>query len=56
MDKANEVKNKDKPRFMIPIHPHFKQALGEEAKKERRTLTNYILSVLADKIDWQGKI
>ncbi len=41
---------------MLPLVDDFKEALRLEAQKEHRTLTNYILKVLADKIRWKGKI
>jgi hypothetical protein len=57
-DQQEQEPNKriHKPKFMLPLVDDFKDALEEQAQKERRTLTNYILNVLADKIRWKGKI
>ncbi len=54
-DQYNFDKDK-KQKFALPLHPEFKDALEEQAQKDHRTLTNYILNVLADKIRWKGKI
>ncbi len=56
LQEQEPVKRKHKQKFMIPLADGFKEALRLEAKKENRTLTNYILNVLADKIRWNGKI
>jgi hypothetical protein len=58
MDEPQEQppKKGEKLKLALPLHPEFKDALEEHAQNERRTLTNYILKVLADKIRWKGKI
>ncbi len=58
MDEQQEqpARKYEKPKFALPLHPEFKEALQEQAQNEYRTLTNYILNVLADKIGWKGKI
>ena len=55
-DNPEPTKRKHKSKFMLPLEDDFKDALEEQAKNEHRTLTNYILNVLADKIRWKGKI
>jgi hypothetical protein len=58
MDEQQEqpAKKDEKLKFALPLHPEFKDALQEQAQNDHRTLTNYILNVLADKIKWKGKI
>ena len=55
-DGQEPTKRKHKPKFLIPLQDDFKDALRLEAQKEHRTLTNWILKVLVDKIKWKGKI
>jgi len=42
--------------FSLKMAPEFKAALNQEAQKERRSLTNWIVNVLIDKINWKGKV
>jgi len=42
--------------FQLKIDPEFRTALDQEAKKERRSLTNWMLLILADKINWKGEV
>jgi len=47
-----------KPRdlFSLKLGKEFKAALNQEAQKERRSLTNWIVTVLVAKIGWKGKV
>lgn len=44
--------------FQLKIDPEFRKALDEAWQKDSRvrSLTHWILMVLADKIKWKGKI
>jgi len=57
----NEPANKEAPNpkqdfIQLRIYRDLKKAIQVEAVKDGRSLTNYILKVLADKIGWKGKI
>jgi len=60
MDNPQEEEPERKSRagqlFQLKIDPAFRTALDQEAKKERRSLTNWMLLILADKINWKGDV
>ena len=58
-NKLNELKRSKEPKkaqFLLKMRPDLKLAIQNTARKQGRSMTNYILTVLAESIDWDGDI
>jgi len=55
-DKKETTTNPKQDFIQLRIYNDLKEAIRVEAVKDGRSLTNFILKTLADKIGWKGKI